>query len=202
MLARRDLVSALAQRQSGFHERRLMSATTSRYRDIATNSFWRADMDNVVLDLMRRGVLEDLQHLAWICAERQERHYIVKCFGWADVQYKHRGAVLWFDAVVPDSDTPWTDMLGGGGAGPEPYATFEIDSPASQGEQRKESLVVYNMLKLLGEEYVERLRREAKPFSSGGEIFMLAGRRTLDVQEKLWKLQGYLADHHGEPAWD
>ncbi|KXJ92847.1 hypothetical protein Micbo1qcDRAFT_160684 [Microdochium bolleyi] len=201
MLARRDLVSALAQRQSGFHERRLMSATSSKYRDIAVNGFWRTDMDTVALDLMRRGILDDLLYLARLCAEGQ-RYYIVRCYGWGDVQYKHKGAILWFDKVAAEIGSASQDTKVVDEVEPAPYAVFDVEQAPAQGDQRKESLVIHNIPKLLGKAYAERLREGAKPFSDGGEIFMLAGRRTLDVQEKLWKLHGYLVDYHGQPSWD
>ena len=47
---------------------------------------------------------------------------------------------------------------------------------------------------LLGDEYAAKVRSEAAVFGEGS-IFMLAGRRTVDVQMKLWKLQGFLADY-------
>ncbi|KAH7032876.1 uncharacterized protein B0I36DRAFT_320221 [Microdochium trichocladiopsis] len=202
LLARRDLVRAVGVPKSGFHERRLPGASSSRYRP-SSNTAWRVDMDSVVLDLMRRGILADLIYLARLSVE-DERHYIVRCFGWDDVQYKHRGSVLWFDHPKPEGASP-KDVKAAVKEPPEPgpFATFDIESVTFiVNDPKKESVAVHNLPRLLGKEYTERLKRESKPFNEGGEIFMLAGRRTREVQKKLWKLQGYMCDWHGRPMWE
>lgn len=203
LLARQDLIRALSDPKTGMNERRLLGSSNLRTR-VAGQTVWRADMDVTVLDLMRRGILSDLQYLARLCDEN-DRYYITRCFGWADVKFKHRGAVLWFEHPKPEDSADPADVAiteaAIAAAEPGPYATFDVESITHENYPRKEIVPVHNLPRLLGEDYAALLRRDAKVFSGGGDIFMLAGRRTGEVQKKLWKLQGYLVDVHGRPKW-
>lgn len=205
LLARQDLVRAVSDPRTGMGERRLLGSSNLRTR-VSGQTVWRADMDVTVLDLMRRGIVSDLQYLARLCDE-DDRHYIARCFGWVDVKFKHRGAVLWFEHPKPENgaapaDVVVTEAAIAAAAEPGPYATFDVESITHENHPRKEVVPVHNLPRLLGEDHAAHLRRDAKVFSGGGDIFMLAGRRTSEVQEKLWKLQGYLADVHGRPKWE
>lgn len=160
---------------SEFH-RRIIGPSSSKFRAVGGRAVWREDMDAFVLSQMREQIVEDLIYLSRLC-ETDSRYYIVKCYGWDDVQFKQKGAVLWFDEDGKEVVTPG------------PFATFDIDSESSG----QTSVAVHNMPMLLGAELAGKVRTKAKSFANGF-IFMLAGRRTTDLQLKLWKLQGYIYD--------
>ncbi|KAK8058420.1 hypothetical protein PG994_008868 [Apiospora phragmitis] len=186
--ARKDVLAALTRDKSGFYQqsRQLFGPSSSMYRSFAPKAVWREDMDEFVLGLMRRHIELDLLYLSRLCVE-QGRHYIAKCFGWGDVQYKHKGAVLWFGPPTDGESEITTEEKTENSPGS--FATFEFVDK----EGIKTAVAVHNMPMLLGEETAARIRKEAGALQDGS-IFMLAGRRTAGPQLKLWKLQGYLSD--------
>ncbi|KAK8065253.1 hypothetical protein PG997_012000 [Apiospora hydei] len=183
--ARKDVLAAMSQDKSGFYgqSRMLFGPSSSQYKIFGNKAVWRQDMDEFVLGLMRQHVEQDLLYLSRLCVE-QGRYYIAKCFGWGDVQYKHKGAVLWFGDDSPAEDGKPAQNS------PGPFATYEF----ADKEGAKTAVAVHNMPMLLGEETAARVRKEAGALQDGS-IFMLAGRRSTDLQLKLWKLQGYLSDY-------
>ncbi|KAI0896351.1 hypothetical protein F4806DRAFT_466991 [Annulohypoxylon nitens] len=188
ILGRQDLISAFADKKSSLSggPKRMMGSTP-RYRNLTKNIVWRTDMDTYILNSMRKGIVSELLYLSSLCAE-QGRHYIAKCYGWGDVQYKHKGSVIWFEDPVEDIGSDQTSNQ------PGPFAVFDIQRTSFQGGPYTESVAVHNMPMLLGSELANRLKEEAKALTDGS-IFMLAGRRTVNIQMKLWKLQGYLSDY-------
>ncbi|TRX96118.1 hypothetical protein FHL15_002842 [Xylaria flabelliformis] len=188
LLARQDLLSALSKEGVGFKNltKRLLAGSSSRYNKLAGKAVWREDMDSFILNRMRHGIVENLLYLSRLCIE-DSRYYIVKCHGWSDVQYKHKGSLLWF------GDPPKASDAGESGAQPGPFATYDITN-----EGTSTSVAVHNMAMLLGTEVAANVREEAAVFADGS-LFMLAGRRTTNLQLKLWKLQGYLFDYKKLP---
>ncbi|KAI1126410.1 hypothetical protein F5Y10DRAFT_244954 [Nemania abortiva] len=184
VLARRDLISAFTTKGSGYerHPGRLFGGTTSRYARFAGSAVWREDMDSLILHRMRRGIIDDLLYLSRLCAE-DSRHYIVECHGWDDVQHKHQGAVLWFSNPAEPDETAEPR------AQPGPFSIYNISNNGANT-----CVAVHNMPMLLGVQGAAEIRQNAA-ILAGGSLFMLAGRRTTNVQLKLWKLQGYLADY-------
>ncbi|RYP78247.1 hypothetical protein DL771_000724 [Monosporascus sp. 5C6A] len=182
-LARKDLFAAFKTEGSGLinAHKKLFGGSSSRYRTFGGRAVWREDMDTYILDLMQREVVDHLLYLSRLCAE-QGRYYVVRCYGWDDVQHKHKGALLWFQNET-DGETP-----------PGPFATFDTQTRNLQGENNPVTVAVHNMPMLLGDEQAARLKSEARVFGEGS-IFMLAGRRTTGLQANLWRLQGYLADY-------
>ncbi|KAI0124081.1 hypothetical protein BJ170DRAFT_598406 [Xylariales sp. AK1849] len=187
ILARQDVLKSVNIKESGYFQKhgRMYNTTSSRYRTLAGKAVWRQDMDAFVLGRMRQQIVDDIRYLSKLCTDEGSRYYIVKCFGWDDVKFKHRGAVLWFgDPVEAVADQK---------VEPGPFATFDLDV---EGVAPKPTVVVHNMPMLLGDEHAQRVRKEAAVLKDGS-IFMLAGRRTTDLQLRLWKLQGYLSDFKG-----
>lgn len=158
--------------------------SSDRIRATANKAIWREDMDTLILTLMRRRVLEDLIYLSTLSADSTRDPYVVRCQTWDEVKadkYRgQRGCVLW---------------LGQGGDGPGPRATLDIP-----GVKFGRKIAVHNLWRLLGPEGVERLRGEADLFTEG-EVFLVLRKRTVEMQMKLWKLQGYLA-HEFVPYLD
>lgn len=182
-LARYEVLDAFTGRKAaglGQMYKKLLGPSSSAYKGKSASASWRPDMPDLVLDLMRRQVVDDLLYLSRLCAE-DKRHYITRCFGWGDVKFKHKGSVLWFDEPVED----------GKPAGDRPgfFATIDVGD-----EVAMTTIAIHNVALLLGDEYAAKVRSEAAVLGDGS-IFMLAGRRTVDVQMKLWKLHGFLADY-------
>ncbi|KAI0396840.1 hypothetical protein F5Y17DRAFT_455673 [Xylariaceae sp. FL0594] len=185
-LARRDLIAAIGKEGSGFQSGQysLCALMKSDFARLGRQAIWRQGMDSVVLERIQQDIVRDLIYLGRLCTE-EGRHYIAKCYGWDDVQYKHQGAVLWFD------DTPKSE----GTSEPEPapglLATYDV-AHFQPGVEANATLAVHNMPLLLGAENIAKLKQET--LFNDGSLFMLAGRRTTHVQQQLWRLQGYLVD--------
>ncbi|KAH8652186.1 hypothetical protein BX600DRAFT_89482 [Xylariales sp. PMI_506] len=180
LLARQEFIKSVTVPQTFAYRMnsRLLGPSSSSYTNYSRKAVWREDMDEFILEQMRQQVVQSILYFSDLCATR-ERYYIVKCFGWEDVKFKQKGALLWFGGAGNDGAVPE----------PGPFATFDVtvDDGSPMG------LAVHNMPKLLGPNYARQLQDEAAVLKDGA-IFMLAGRRTTDLQMKLWKLQGYIAE--------
>ncbi|KAI1390535.1 uncharacterized protein F4822DRAFT_153712 [Hypoxylon trugodes] len=186
VLARQDFLASFKRKQSGFESapKRLTGGGGS-LKYLANKVVWREDMDSYILQIMRQDIVNDILYLSRLCTEGG-RYYIVKCYGWDDVKFKHKGAVLWFG---PEGNEDSSNV-------PGQFATCETQKTGIQGETVYMSLAVHNMPMLLGEDEASRIQKEAGALKDG-TLFMLAGRRTTKLQMKLWKLQGYMADYSG-----
>ncbi len=72
---------------------------------------------------------------------------------------------------------------------PGEFATLDMD------KKMKSKLPVHNLQILLGDALIEDLRRQV-PWIFNYEVVALKNKNaTIDVQLRLWKLQGYLAEH-------
>lgn len=191
ILARQDLILATMERTSGYYQlsRRLFGGSSSRYAKFASQAVWRGDMSSFILHQMREDIIEDLIYLSRLCTEKS-RYYIVKCYGWSDVQYKQQGAILWFEGA----DEP--DKAAISKVQPGLFAIYNISK-----DSVTTSVAVHNIPMLLGTEGADRVRQKA-PILADGSLFMLAGRRTANLQLKLWRLQGYLADYRDSAEVD
>ncbi|KAI8959273.1 hypothetical protein F5Y11DRAFT_11967 [Daldinia sp. FL1419] len=187
-LARQDVISSIGVKGLGYdHAPKKMAGASSRYRTLAGKVVWRQGMNDYILNMVRQGIVDDILYLSRLCVE-DKRYYIVKCYGWDDVKYKHNGAIIWFGE--PDEDV----KSGRARSQPGSFATFNVEKIDIQGEKYSTSVAVHNMPMLLGREHADRIKKEAGALRDGA-VFMLAGRRTTNLQLKLWKLQGYLADY-------
>ncbi len=140
-------------------------------------------MDDQVLKLMRRRIVEDLLDVAGMC-EESGRKYLLSCKGWDDIKsISHRGCVL----LLPHGGDP--SLAIEADAGQNGRRLFEVEVPAVRLGRK---LPVHNLEKLLGDELVAYLRRESSTFREGS-LFVLGRKRTLQLQLKLWKWQGYMA---------
>lgn len=150
---------------------------------ILNQAVWREDMDSLVLDIMRKQVVEELLCLAKLCTD-QGRKYISRLATWDDIKnHVHRGCVLWIGPGGPSGDhaAGWTDA-------PGPNATIDIE-----GVKRDGKIPVHNLFSLLGREGVDQVL-QGSPLFQEGSLVLLERERSVDVQLKLWKLQAYLAD--------
>lgn len=120
-----------------------------------------------------------MEELTYVLQRR--KGYVTGCKSWEDALAKPQiGAYLW--TGIEDDKSP-----------PE-FATLDL------GVTKKQKVPTHNLKFLLGREKLEGLR---KKFGNGiFENNMLAlrhRRRTVDLQMKLWKLQGYLAEYRDAP---
>ncbi|KAI1438309.1 hypothetical protein GGR50DRAFT_487959 [Xylaria sp. CBS 124048] len=185
VMARQDLIASFTEPGSSFsrHHRTLFGGSSSRFTKFASRAVWRKDMDTFILDLMRTDIIDEVNYLSQLCIE-DDRHYIAKYDTWEDIQNKRDGAILWFgDVVGSEADSQQPE------SGPGPFAVYD-----TKNESGPTSVAVHNMPMLLGAEEAAKLKQEAAVLAEG-TLFMITGRRTVDLQLRLWKLQGYLADH-------
>ncbi|KAI9737701.1 MAG: hypothetical protein M1818_005705 [Claussenomyces sp. TS43310] len=146
---------------------------------------FREDTDTFVLELMRRRTVERMKYLCDL-----KRGYLVSCKAqeggemavgvWEDAKMKKgTAAMLW---LGPIAGSKGEDI-----AEPGEFSTLDVE------KELKCKIPVHNLPRLLGPTYVEDLRRYA-PHMFGAEVVVLKHRRlTVDLQLRLWKLQGYLA---------
>jgi hypothetical protein len=189
MLARRDLFAAQVVKSgispSGVINRHVSKGIQNLFAHThSTNNLpfktksvvWREDMDSFVLELMRRRIVEDLVYFSKYGEDATRKSYVVRCETWDAVKDDkfngQRGCVLWF---------------GEDENGPGPRAIMDI--PDVRWGRK---IPVHNMQTLLGPEHIERLKEETALFGHGF-LFMIIRSRTMDLQLKLWKLQGFLA---------
>ncbi|KAK4157523.1 hypothetical protein C8A00DRAFT_11639 [Chaetomidium leptoderma] len=156
------------------------------------NANWRSDMDTVLLELMRRRIVEGLLHFATM-VEKEDRKYLVKCELWNDVKrLKHRGCLVYLglpegaassESAPPEYVPPRLSMMDFG--------------PVRFGSK----LVVHNLCELLGDAHVRQLRQESELLRDGS-LFLLGRQATVTLQMRLWNLQGYMAWEEGDKTSD
>lgn len=140
----------------------------------ARRSVWREDMGQLLLQLLRRKAVDGL-----IARGKRENEvgdrFVQPCASWDEVKdVTLRGCVLW----LPGRDEVSTD-----------HTTLDIE-----GVAYGKKMAVHNLVWLLGDDEVTRLKREAPVFGEH-ELLVLQQRPDLGVMRLhllLWRLQGYL----------
>ncbi|KAH7395855.1 hypothetical protein BKA64DRAFT_71436 [Cadophora sp. MPI-SDFR-AT-0126] len=152
---------------------------------------WRPDMDDFVTILMGRRISEALLYLA-----RKKRGYIVGCTDWEDALKKSQvAAFLWTGSLNGDMST-----------GPPEFATLDVGTQdigdvGPQLAKKKRKVPIYNLPALLGKEKLEELRKSVPNSVFEKEVVVLKHKNvTVEVQSRLWKLQGYMAEYHDDQA--
>lgn len=179
-LSRKALISAFEQKGDGYWKawKRFSPRGPARGKSPPAHPdvYWRPDMDDLLLDLMRKRTVEGLYHLA-----HSKRGYLTPAADWVSARgHKQQGAILW---------------TGRGSASqpvfaPPEFATYE----AGWAWTKKSKLPVYNLEVLLGVKHLRKLKQMHPIF--GEEIVMVKHKNmTVEDQLRLWKLQGYLAEH-------
>ncbi|KFA53508.1 hypothetical protein S40293_06522 [Stachybotrys chartarum IBT 40293] len=141
---------------------------------------WRPDMSDVILTSLRR-MLVDVLVLRTTDRDRpkiNKHRFVTPVAAWEDVKsVKTRGCVLWL---------PKEGEEGGKG----PYTTFDVE-----GAKYGKKMAVHDLRRLLGDEELERLKRESEMFKES-EILVMSYWPSASVRSLhllLWRLQGYLA---------
>ncbi|PBP28896.1 Esterase-like protein [Diplocarpon rosae] len=141
---------------------------------------WRPDMQDFVSDLMGRRIVSTFSHL-W----KLQRGYLVGCHGWDDALKKPQVAAFLWLGTIGDEAT----------RGPPHFATLDVGTQdynevGSDLGRRKRKVPVFNLKALLGIEKISMLRA----LVPNGEVVALKHKNaTVELQLKLWKLQGYMA---------
>jgi hypothetical protein len=142
--------------------------------EIRKGAGWREDMDAFVVELMRRRLVSLLVHIT-----STKRGYLVGCTGWEDAEQKTQvGAYLWTgENMDKEGDQP-----------PE-FATLWT------GVTNQKKTPVHNLRFLLGRGKLQELREKCKNGIWDREVIVLKHKQmTVDLQMRLWKLQGLLAE--------
>ncbi|TKW50632.1 hypothetical protein CTA1_5679 [Colletotrichum tanaceti] len=145
---------------------------------------WREDMDDFILDNMRRNVMKHLINLAELRTGRDRRSYILRLGSWEKAAaIPQRGCLLWYSSV--NGLESGVSGPGGEARSLEPFAMYDVPEAKYEGR-----LPVYDLRRLLGEAYLARLREI--PMFRGSSLFILRKQRSIPVQLHLWKLQAYM----------
>ncbi|KAE9379792.1 hypothetical protein N431DRAFT_434673 [Stipitochalara longipes BDJ] len=158
------------------------SKSASRFLSTAR---WRTDMHEFVLELMRRRTVEGL-----IRVTNLKRGYVVGCSGWEDALAKPQvGTFIWTGGI---------GELEEGVDIPPEFATLDVPiGPQEKGRTKK--VPVHNLRRLLGKEKLAELRAKLPSGVFEREVVILRHKQSvLDVEMRLWKLQGYLAEYRDQ----
>lgn len=150
---------------------------------VLNKAVWREDMDVLVLKLMRRRIVDELLYLTAKCTGPLRRKYLIPLRGGYEEarEKKLRGALVYVGGA-PGIGTK--GMM----RPPMRVSTLEI-----KGERYSTRLPVYDATVLLGEEELKRLMDEESGFWRQAQLFAVGREATVELQIKLWKLEGYMA---------
>lgn len=174
---------------------RLASKLSRPRRKILGPKFpvWREDMDSYLLRLLRRQATQCLIRLAGM-VETADRNYILKAGSWEDAKQRiHIGCVLYLGPLPQATDEDITESTAPGLVPPPARLCnlrLEEKGPGTR-------VPIHDLRLLLGERNVARLRRRKALFRDG-ELFVVKGVRTGNLQMQLWRLQGYMATQETE----
>lgn len=179
VLARQDLLMEFLEKNSKYGNGQFKFNAVKSIGDKAGRATWRKDMCAVVREHLRRGVVDELIEVSQSC-ETGERNYLVKVQTPQDsLKYQNRNCLL----RLTGKYTPFDYM----------------EVPDVQGSARP----VYHLPELLGQEQFGRLKQAAPLFADdsllqeSGPLMLLKGKPHVEVNKKLWRLQGFLADYVG-----
>ncbi|KAK4138524.1 hypothetical protein BT67DRAFT_369930, partial [Trichocladium antarcticum] len=192
ILSKQSLLRELTRRESprlGDH-RRLMRQGSSRIGRAVGAAVWRSDMEAVLLELMRRRVVDGLLHFAAM-VEAEDRKYLVRCARWDAVrELNHRGCLLFLGRGGGVEG-----KIGGGEEEPLLRPGYELPRLSTmeiEGVRYGGTLAVHDLRVLLGVQHVARLKGGSRLLRDGS-LFLLGRQATVHLQMLLWKLQGYMA---------
>ncbi len=182
LLSRQALLQEFNNRNSEYFKQekklfRMSDHGLARLTPALKDAVWRSDMDAVLLELMRRRVVEGLCYFAGL-VERERRLYLAECKRWDDVEeMRHKGCLLYLGPVEGGETASYV---------PPRLSTMEI-----KGSKYNNVILVHNLPDILGKEHLARLR-EGSEMMRQGELFHLGRVATVQLQMMLWRLQGYM----------
>jgi hypothetical protein len=187
VLSLRDLLAQFEQPKAVYkHGARKMTAmlmAVNHYEQEARRTVWRPDMDVYLLGLMRQRVVEAIVYLAHL-VKQHERDYLIRLETWEEAaSYHQRGCLLWVEERTHTS-------------GKETARPPRLSITAIEGAKFGARLVVYNLTDILDDERLASLRDQVPLLrdgpGAGGSLFLLRGKRTLNLQLLLWRIEGFL----------
>ncbi|GKT94920.1 esterase-like protein [Colletotrichum tofieldiae] len=194
VLARKPLLQSLSgTRKKTPHGEKWRSLLSKRQGSFAQNfgerQVWREDMDDFVLENMRRNVMKYLVYFAELRAGEDRRSYLLRLGSWEKVAtIPQRGCLLWYQSENGPRKQDAGAESGGDTMALEQFATYDV--PKAKYEKK---LPVYDLRRLLGEEYLAKLREI--PMFRDSSLFLLRKQRSIPLQLYLWKLQAYMAEY-------
>ncbi|KAI9657577.1 MAG: hypothetical protein M1829_006885 [Trizodia sp. TS-e1964] len=181
ILAREAMLAALSQPDRLW--KKVSRRTWSFNRKTVDDSVWRDDMRGLVKELLRERVVHELIYLS-----TRRRGYVS---GSTDTMEeilvrKQVGAILWMGSGSASHESAGAEKLE---KRPVEFSSFVY------GCSERRPVPVYNLQRLIGEEWVERLiALPGKEYSRS--VAVLRSRRgTVAAQMALWRLEGYLAKY-------
>ncbi|KUI71322.1 hypothetical protein VM1G_06743 [Cytospora mali] len=191
VLARQDLLKSFVVPGSKYKGGNFRLASSPHVSGQANSAIWREDMDSVIIELSRQQITHDLLYLSKLC-EEQDRKYLIRINDARETgHFVRRWAFLWLGGKGNNSDVKVQESTSGSekfADGPEQFATLDIDGAPET------TIPIYNLPRLLGPDNLLRLRSTSSILRDG-ELFLLRGRRSSELNLKLWKLHGYMADY-------
>ncbi|OLN96856.1 hypothetical protein CCHL11_02450 [Colletotrichum chlorophyti] len=192
VVARKPLLQSLGGKKGKTphgekHKMLLVRSQPLHGRGMVSKLVWREDMDDFVLENMRRMVINQLLYFAGL-REIDSRSYIVPLTNWdAITQQKQRGCLLWYQT---DSNIHLnkTKLENSGSSVLEEFATFDVP-----GTKYEKKLPVHDLKRLLGPHHLAELME--KPLFRDNSLFLVRKQRSIPLQLYLWKLQAYLAEY-------
>ncbi|KUI63071.1 hypothetical protein VP1G_10196 [Cytospora mali] len=192
VLARQDLLKSFVIPGSKYKGGNFRLASSPHVSGQANSAIWREDMDSVIIELSRHQIMHDLIYLSKLC-EEQDRKYLIRTNDAKETgHFVRRWAFLWLEGQGDSSDVKVQESTSGFekfADGPEQYATLDIDGAPDT------TIPLYNLPRLLGPDNLLRLR-SISSILRHGELFLLRGQRSSELNLKLWRLQGYMADYN------
>lgn len=172
MLARQDMLLEFFVGKSYYDRAWMRFASNPRIGRRGGAATWRQDMHEVIRDQLRRQIVQELIYLARLCTEK-DRNYLVKVDSDENLKgyEQHRFCYLQLDEGRR-----------------EPFGVLEIDGVEDSARP------VYNLPALLSPESVQHLASEASLFRDP-PMLLVRGERTVELNKKLWRLQGFLAEY-------
>lgn len=154
----------------------------ARLSSALNSAVWRSDMDSVLLELMRRRVVEGLCHFAGMVGG-EGRKYVARLGRVEEVAgLKHKGCLLYVGPVVVGEEAQEGEQ----------YVPPRLSTMDIEGDRFTNVIVVHNLPEILGAEHLARLK-EGCEMMRGGGWFHLGRLATVQLQLMIWRLQGYMA---------
>lgn len=164
-LARQDLLQEFGTKRNKYSGGNFRFAAVPSIGSKAAQAVWRKDMDQVLRESMRRGIVDALVQAS-----------------------KVRVNLVKLDKVenMLKYQTPVCFLLLSGD-----YVPFDsLEEQSVPGTTRP----AYHLPELLGEEQLQRLKSEASQFQDG-RLLLLRGKPNIHITKRLWSLQGFVADY-------
>ncbi|KAJ4263025.1 hypothetical protein NW762_006638 [Fusarium torreyae] len=178
ILARKSTLDAVWNSRTKLYVARLSSKRSGMLdRSTRGTAFrvWRPDLGDVVLEMLRR---EAVDVLIMRSDKSKQEKFVKPVASWEEAkEVVGGGSILWF---------PKSPM-----GNKNSYATLD-----NEGANFGSKMAVHDMAYLLGEEEVERLRKESETLRDQ-EISVLRNWKSESMRSLhllLWRLQGYLAE--------